>query len=338
MNDSRHGTPTTPVEPDSVCIAGPWRHCIVSTNGIHLHIADALPENWEENHPPSELPPLVLLLHGYAENWWGWHNQLVPIAQAGFHAIAVDLRGYGNSDKPPRGYDLHTAATDMAGLVRATGHRNVIVIGHGLGGIIGWTMAQMFPRSVTKLIVVGSPHPLVARAALMRDIVSSTPDATLLLGAQLPRLPEQRMRQPEWIANYLGCRVGDGWLDTPAGAEALRVLASALSVANVGYCANEYLRWMGRSLLRPDGFRYAQQMKHTLTLPVIAMRGENDPTTSLETLQKCRRYAQKLQVVTVPQCGFYPQLEVPHVFSELLLHYLGTPQLARNIKDTPAGP
>ncbi|WQD13473.1 MAG: alpha/beta fold hydrolase [Lawsonella clevelandensis] len=109
MTDSRHATPTTPPEPDSVCVPGPWRHRLISTNGIHLHVADVLPDNWEHNHPPSELPPLVLLLHGYGEHWWTWHHQLQPIAAAGFHAVAVDLRGYGNSDKPPRGYDLVTA-------------------------------------------------------------------------------------------------------------------------------------------------------------------------------------------------------------------------------------
>ncbi len=126
------------------------------------------PQQLEHNHPPGELPPLVLLLHGYGEHWWTWHHQLQPIAAAGFHAMAVDLRGYGNSDKPPRGYDLVTAANDMAGLVRATGHRTVIVVGHGLGGAVGWTMARMFRKGVTKLIVVGAPHPLIQRVDLLK--------------------------------------------------------------------------------------------------------------------------------------------------------------------------
>ena len=184
MNDSRHGTPPAPPEPDSVCLPGPWRHRLVSTNGIHLHTADLLPHNWEETHPPNELPPLVLLIHGYGENWWTWHNQLVPLSRAGYHAMAVDLRGYGDSDKPPRGYDLTTAANDMAGLVRATGHRNVTVVGHGLGGTVGWTMARMFRSGVTTLIAVDAPHPLTQRIDYMKQAFTHATTVGPFLSAQ----------------------------------------------------------------------------------------------------------------------------------------------------------
>ena len=73
------------------------------------------------------------MLHGFPEFWWTWRHQLAALPAAGFRAVAVDLRGYGGSDKPPRGYDLVTAAADAAGLVRAMGEANAIVIGHGLG-------------------------------------------------------------------------------------------------------------------------------------------------------------------------------------------------------------
>ena len=56
-----------------------------------------------------------MLLHGFPEFWWTWRHQLPALADAGFHAVAVDLRGYGDSDKPPRGYDLWTLAGDVAG-------------------------------------------------------------------------------------------------------------------------------------------------------------------------------------------------------------------------------
>ena len=67
--------------------------------------------------------PLVVLLHGFPEFWWTWRRQLPALADAGFRAVAVDLRGYGDSDKPPRGYDLWTLAGDVAGLIRALGER-----------------------------------------------------------------------------------------------------------------------------------------------------------------------------------------------------------------------
>ena len=96
----------------SVLLPGPWTHRDLSANGVRLHVAEA-----------GE-GPLVLLLHGFPEFWWAWRAQLPALAAAGFRAVAPDLRGYGGSDKPPRGYDLPTAAADVAALVRALGEQD----------------------------------------------------------------------------------------------------------------------------------------------------------------------------------------------------------------------
>jgi pimeloyl-ACP methyl ester carboxylesterase len=102
----------------SIYLDGPWSHRSVSANGTRFHIAE---------HGEG---PLVLLLHGFPEFWWTWRRQLRTLSEAGYRAVAVDLRGYGGSDKPPRGYDLVTAASDAAGLVRALGEANAVVVGH----------------------------------------------------------------------------------------------------------------------------------------------------------------------------------------------------------------
>src|SRR5919108_367212 len=81
-----------------VQIGGPWAHRSVSANGTRFHAAEAGDG------------PLVLLLHGFPEFWWTWRHQLAVLPGAGYRAVAVDLRGYGGSDKPPRGYDLGIAA------------------------------------------------------------------------------------------------------------------------------------------------------------------------------------------------------------------------------------
>ena len=81
---------------DPIYIDGPWSHRSVSANGTRFHLAE------------SGDGPLVLLLHGFPQFWWTWREQLTSLSQAGYRAVAVDLRGYGGSDKPPRGYDLVT--------------------------------------------------------------------------------------------------------------------------------------------------------------------------------------------------------------------------------------
>ena len=87
----------------------------------------------------------MLLLHGFPEFWWAWQHQLPAVADAGFRAVAVDLRGYGASDKPPRGYDGYTMAADVAGLIRALGERDATLVGAGYGGLVAWTTAAFHP-------------------------------------------------------------------------------------------------------------------------------------------------------------------------------------------------
>ena len=101
-----------------IYVDGPWSHRPVTANGTRFHIAEA-----------GE-GPLVLLLHGFPQFWWTWRAQLEALSAAGYRAVAADLRGYGGSDKPPRGYDLITAASDAAGMVRALGEANAVVVGH----------------------------------------------------------------------------------------------------------------------------------------------------------------------------------------------------------------
>ena len=144
--------------PDAaVQISGPWTHRSVSANGTRFHIAEAGDG------------PLVLLLHGFPEFWWTWRHQLAWLPEAGFRAVAVDLRGFGGSDKPPRGYDLITGASDAAGLIRSLGEANAVVVGHDWGGLIAWTLAAYHPKVVSRLAVVSMAHPLRVRSAVLTD-------------------------------------------------------------------------------------------------------------------------------------------------------------------------
>src|SRR5215831_8137991 len=161
----------------SVYLEGPWSHRSVSANGTRFHVAE------------SGDGPLVLLLHGFPEFWWTWRRQLGTLSEAGFRAVAVDLRGYGGSDKPPRGYDLVTAASDAAGMIRSLGEANAVVVGHDWGGLVAWTMAAYFPKVVRRLAVVSAAHPLRMRATLLTDAARGGTGIGQTLGFQVPVLP-----------------------------------------------------------------------------------------------------------------------------------------------------
>ena len=136
---------TAAVDDTCVLIDGPWTHRFVSANGSRFHVVEA------------GAGPLVMFLHGFPEFWYAWHKVLPVVAEAGYRAVAVDLRGYGASDKPPRGYDGYTMAADATGLIRALGERSAVLVGSGYGGMMAWTAAAFHPRMVRRLVVAGQP-------------------------------------------------------------------------------------------------------------------------------------------------------------------------------------
>src|SRR5690349_24793056 len=88
--------------------------------------------------------PLVVLLHGFPEFWYGWRLQIAPLAAAGFRVVAPDLRGYNLSSKPAgfEAYGVDLLAADIRGLIEALGAESALVAGHDWGGSIAWTLAM----------------------------------------------------------------------------------------------------------------------------------------------------------------------------------------------------
>src|SRR5258705_10620207 len=156
---SRQADPVTFRGEAAVYVEGPWSHRAVSANGTRLHVAE------------SGDGPLVLLLHGFPEFWGTWREQLTTLAHAAYRPVAPGLRGYGGSDKPPRGYDLVTAASDAAGLIRPLGEANAVVVGHGWGGMIARTMAAYFPEGIRgPAVVLAGPSPRARAAGVPRPV------------------------------------------------------------------------------------------------------------------------------------------------------------------------
>src|ERR1700684_651642 len=88
-----------PPDPSVTRIDGPWRHLDVHAHGLRFHVVEAMPASGVAG-TPSTAQPLVIMLHGFGSFWWSWRHQLRGLA--GARVVAVDLRGYGGSGKPPR--------------------------------------------------------------------------------------------------------------------------------------------------------------------------------------------------------------------------------------------
>src|ERR1700730_4946733 len=124
----------------------PWSHRHLAVNGIRLHYVEA----------GAGLP--VVLLHGFPEFWHSWRHPLPALAGAAFRAVAPDLRGYNESDRPSgvRSYRLSLLVEDVAGLVEQLGGR-AAVVGHDWGGVIAWELASRRPDLVARLVVLNAP-------------------------------------------------------------------------------------------------------------------------------------------------------------------------------------
>ena len=117
-------------------------HRVIEANGIRIHVA-------EQGEGPA-----VVLLHGFPESWYSWRHQLAPLADAGYHAVALDMRGYGQTDAPAdaASYSMHHLVGDVVGVVTALGQGPVVVVGHDWGAPVAWSTALFRPDLVRGVV------------------------------------------------------------------------------------------------------------------------------------------------------------------------------------------
>ena len=161
-------------------IEGPWEHRFVAANGA------------ASTSPSRARARSSCCCTGFPQFWWAWRHQMQALADAGYRACAMDLRGYGASDKPPRGYDTRTSATDVASVLRSLGASRAAVVGHGWGGWIAWSMPTLQPTVTRAIASLSMPHPLVFRKASFANPRQLKANA-YLGGLQRPFVPERQM-------------------------------------------------------------------------------------------------------------------------------------------------
>lgn len=122
-------------------------HRMIETNGIRIHVAE------------QGTGPLVILCHGFPECWYSWRHQLRALAEAGFRAVAPDLRGYGRSDRP-EGVEKYTVLHylgDIVGLLDAFGVKQAVIAGHDVGATVAWEAALLRPDRFRGVIALSVP-------------------------------------------------------------------------------------------------------------------------------------------------------------------------------------
>ena len=277
----------------------------VTTNQIKLHVVS--------DGPPDG--PLVVLLHGFPEHWRSWQHQIPVLAEAGYHVVAPDQRGYNLSDKPPhvRDYGLDELTRDIAGLIDALGQKEALIVSHDWGGAVGYRFAMDYPQRTRKLVVMNSPHP-VAMARELKTFRQAS--KSWYIGFfQIPWLPEAifRLGPDHWARVFFrGAAV-----NKQAFSDAdLREMAQASAQPGA---MRSMINWYRAAIRYPP-----KNPPSKIAAPTLIIWAEDDVALGKPlTLGMEPWFGPDYRIVYIPHCGHWVQNEAADQVNRLLLEFLG---------------
>jgi len=191
-------------------------HRHVMANGIRIHIAEAAADTATGNHQQND-KPMVLMIHGFPESWYSWRYQLPALANAGYHAVAMDVRGYGRSGKPSKvaDYRMVQKVADVVGVVEALGSPPTVVVGHDWGAPIAWNSALLRPDLFLGVAGISVPYSSQSGAKGMRPTsamrIGETDHEFYIIYFQEPGRAEREIETDvrSWLLGFYWCGSGD---------------------------------------------------------------------------------------------------------------------------------
>jgi pimeloyl-ACP methyl ester carboxylesterase len=334
-------TPAKPAEPTLR---------MIESNGIKMRIAE------------MGKGPLVILVHGWPESWYSWRHQLKGLADAGYHAVAPDMRGYGKTDKPDavEAYDIHQVTADIVGIVDAigkeTGEKTAMLVGHDWGAIVGWHCMLLHPTRFTSYVAMSVPYngrgPMSTVEGLKRTMGDNF---FYILYFQEPGVAEKEFdADPRGILSRLYLSP-DSPRDPPTITDPKRAaggmigrsgapkgLPSWLSQADLDYYVNEFKAAGFRG-----GINYYRNFHRNwettpqltgakIDAPVLFIAGEKDSVirgASAEALTtSMKRTVNDLRGVTlIPNTGHWVQQERPEETNKAMIEFLNSVKPGKEI-------
>jgi len=256
--------------------------------------------------------PVVLLLHGFPEFWYGWRKQIEPLAAAGFRIIVPDQRGYNLSSKPSgvAAYALTELVSDVIAIADQLGQEKIFLAGHDWGAAVAWSTALLHPQRIAKLVVLNVPHPSV-----MRKFLRTRPRQLLhswyMFFFQLPWLPEG-------VFSAFNFRIGARALlrSSRPGTFSAEDLAQYRAAWSQPGALTGIINWY-RALFRtrtkfPD---------KTVRVPTRILWGERDAFLLAEMAHESLRYCTSAELFTFANATHWLQHEEPARVSELLIDF-----------------
>jgi pimeloyl-ACP methyl ester carboxylesterase len=270
--------------------------------------------------------PLIVLLHGFPEFWYGWRQQIEPLAAAGFRVVAPDLRGYNLSSRPPgvAAYAADRLAVDIRDLIHERGARSALLVGHDWGGTVAWTTAMNHPEVVDRLAILNAAHPrrLLQGLRTPRQLLKSW----YFFYFQLPWLPERHVRSRNWrfFRNFLH--------DARPGAftsEDFERYVAAWSAPGAATAMINYYR----ASVRQSPKRAEAQIR-SVAAPTLIIWGQRDRFLGPELAEPARADVPNLdRVERRPEASHWVHHDDPEQVTRLLMDFFA-PALATRSRTT----
>jgi pimeloyl-ACP methyl ester carboxylesterase len=221
-------------------------------------------------------------------------------------------------------------AADVTGLIRALGERSAMVVGAGAGGMIGWAAATFHPKLVSRLVVLGAAHPLRLRTALFADPRGQMAASAQILKFQVPRYEHLLTKDDAVLVGELMAEWSSPrWTDSPEFGEYAARCREAMQIPQAAFCALEAYRWVFRSAMRLQGFRFVKLMQKPMITPTLQLHGALDTATLPRTAQGSGRYVvAPYEWRLIADAGHFLHQEAPDVVTGEILRWLKTPAAA----------
>ena len=259
---------------------------------------------------------LALLLHGFPELAFSWRHQIRPLAEAGYEVWAPNLRGYGESSKPPKvsDYAIDRLLADIAALIDTSGRDDVTLVGHDWGAVQAWMFAIRQVRPLQRLVIMNVPHPACMRRELrgVRQLLKSW----YIFFFQIPWLPEKLLCARRAKA------VGDAF--TKSAVDSSRFPAAVTDVYREAALRPGAMRSMinyYRAALR-GGRRSASEQLPVIETPTLLIWGLEDVALSKETTDGTDEHVVDLTMRFLPDVSHWVQQEAPETVNAMLLAWL----------------
>jgi pimeloyl-ACP methyl ester carboxylesterase len=282
-----------------------FSHNIASVNGIQIHYVIG-----GQGDP-------VVLLHGWPETWYAWHK-IMPALAKNYTVIAPDLRGLGDSSKPPTGYDGKTLAEDIHQLVTQLGFNEVYLVGHDIGSFVVYPYAAEHPSEVKRLVVMEIPPP----GFFPPPTVNGGPPLWWVLFHQVPGVPEALVEGK--VKEYLSWHYQNlAYNPAAITQEAINEYVSHYSAPGGMSAGFEHYRAIPQDAIQNENYS-----KTNLTMPVLTLAGGYIPffggnLTMSAAEFGMKQLAQNVTGIKVPNSGHFIPEEQPQFVIDQLTNFFG---------------